>query len=407
MLILFKSIKLNINRFIGCKRTPAGFFAASIFIESAAILLVILPLIISPGCKKKNESQKLHGAGQSAQADKNKHSGEHKPSRPPVPVAVAPAAAGSISSYYKATTALEAEKEAQILARASGVVKKLDCEEGDIVREGKKLLYIEDTEYKLRLAEAQAKTLTLQDKFDRMRNMWKKSLVSEEEFNSARNELKGAKATEEIARLNLSYTVVTAPFDGHIVGRMVDIGQNISAGAPLFTISDFNPLLARVYVPSKEFKKLMPDQPVELILDSTKNKLQGMIKLISPIIDPASGTIKITVQIMSYPAGTRPGDFAEINIVTEKRLGTVLVPKSAVFTERGERIAFIAVESAAERRIVEVGFEDDLNAEILSGIAQGELVVIKGQHSLKHGDHLKILNYSQKHGKMSQRDGDR
>ncbi|MCK4775070.1 MAG: efflux RND transporter periplasmic adaptor subunit, partial [Candidatus Krumholzibacteria bacterium] len=142
----------------------------------------------------------------------------------------------------------------------------------------------------------------------------------------------------------------------------------------------------------KEFKKLKADQKVTIILDSTRQKLEGRIKLVSPVIDPTSGTIKVTVEIPKYPADTRPGDFAEVSIVTEKRMESVLVPKIAVFTDRGDQICYVAVaDSTAERRVIELGFEDDQHAEILSGVAEGENVVVKGQRSLKNGAPIKIL----------------
>ncbi len=192
-------------------------------------------------------------------------------------------------------------------------------------------------------------------------------------------------------RLNLSSTTVGAPFEGRVVRRLVDVGQNVNVGTALFVVSDFDPLLAVVHVPSKEFKKLKPDQPVRLVLDSNDDQLQGRIKLVSPIIDPASGTIKITIEIREYPPNTRPGDFAEVLIVTERRENRTLVPKNAVFTDRGDQIVYVAADSTAERRVVEAGFEDGTYTEILSGVTEGEAVVVKGQRSLKHGAPIKIL----------------
>jgi membrane fusion protein (multidrug efflux system) len=119
--------------------------------------------------------------------------------------------------------------------------------------------------------------------------------------------------------------------------------------------------------------------------------MTGRIKLVSPVIDPSSGTIKITIEIREYPAGVRPGDFAEVRIVTESRADRTLVPKIAVVTEKGEQVVYVAADTTAERRVVEVGFEDDESAEILDGVSAGEPVVVKGQRSLKHGSAIKIL----------------
>jgi RND family efflux transporter MFP subunit len=220
-----------------------------------------------------------------------------------------------------------------------------------------------------------------------------KELVSTEEYETVTNDLAAAKAAEGMAALNLSYTKVTAPFAGRVVTRRVNEGQTVNVGTSLFVLSDFNPLLARVHVPSKEFNQLRPDQPVDLVLESSGTQLRGRIKLVSPTIDPSSGTIKVTVEINKYPEGVRPGDFAQVKIVTEQRNNSTLVPKIALVNERGEQVLFISqADTTCERRVVEVGFQDDSNAEIMKGLNVGERVVVKGQRSLKHGSAIKVID---------------
>ena len=183
-----------------------------------------------------------------------------------------------------------------------------------------------------------------------------------------------------------------------MVARLVDVGQNVGNGSSstaLFVVADFDPLLARVHVPSKEFRRIKTDQTVELVLDSNGQRLQGRITLVSPTIDPTTGTIKVTVEIPDYPEGTRPGDFAEVQIVTERHASATLLSKAAVITDKGDQVVYVAVDNMAERRVVEVGFNNDEETEILSGVRQGEPVVVKGQRSLKHGYPLKILQDDQ------------
>jgi len=323
---------------------------------------------------------------------------QKKPSQQAIPVAVTIASSGSISSYYQATATLEAEKQAQVLARVIGVVKTLLAEEGDMVSKGDPLLLVENDEYRFRVEQATATTTNLRSRYQRLEQMVAEELATQEEIQSARSDLASAEAEEGLARLSLSYTTVTAPFSGRVTQRLVDVGQNVSSGDALFVLADFDPLLVKVHVPSREFKRLQQDQAVELVLDSTGTRLSGRIKLISPIIDPTSGTIKITVEVPDYPQGTRPGEFAQVQIVTEKRDNSTLVPRGAVLTDKGESVVYIPVQSdeelTAERRIVEVGFTDDQNVQILSGVKPGDTIVIKGQRSLKHGAPVKILEES-------------
>ncbi len=404
-------------------RKPAPRLLARVFILLSLIFLLGVAMAVG-GCSKSAESQ---GAGQPGGP------GAGPGAQTPIPVAVSPADTGSIASFYNATASLEAEKQAQVLARVSGVVGRLAAEEGDLVDEGAVLLTIDNDEYRFRLQQAEATTGNLRARYQRFEAMLAEQLTTEEEYQAARSDLANAEAEEGLARLNLSYTQVRAPFRGRVTSRLVDPGQNVSAGTELMVMADFDPLLARVHVPSRQFNKLSLDQTVDLVLDSSGQVLRGRIKLISPVIDPTSGTIKVTVEVPDYPADTRPGDFAEVRIVTERRTGTILVPLGAVINEKGEQVVYVVADKAsgqgqgqgnnqgkpqgeskprgehaaqgqdnsgaqrpagpvARRKVVTVGFTDDDHAEILTGLSRGDRVVVRGQRSLKNGSPLKILD---------------
>jgi len=369
------------NRRAGRRGFPVWLLIASSFLLLAAV-----------GCGDAADEKAAqgHGGGQPGQG---RPEGK-RPSQPAIPVAVTNAVTGSISSYYRATSTLEAEKEAQILARVTGVVQTLLVEEGDHVAVGDPLLKVDNDEYRFRLEQATAATANLRSRYERMEKMMKEELATEEEFQAVRSELASAEANEGLARLTLSHTTVTAPFGGQITNRLVDVGQNLMVGDPVMVMADFDPLLARVHVPSREFNKLQQNQQVNLVLDSSGTRLTGLIKLISPVIDPTSGTIKLTIEVAEYPAGTRPGDFAQVQIVTEKRDDVILVPRIAVMSDKGESVVYTMTQDeipTAERRVVEIGFTDDDHAQILSGLAAGEPVVVKGQRSLKNGSPVKVL----------------
>jgi len=347
---------------------------------ATACRLALLALALAPsGC-----------GGAAGGAPGEDESGRGATAQRPVPVAIAPATRGPIASYYRATATLEVEKQADVVARVQGIIETIEVEEGDDVESRAVLARIEPSEYRLRLDLAASKAANLQSKYDRARGL-SADLLSIQEIETARSELATARAEEGLARLDLDYTEVRAPFAGRIVRRLVDVGRKVRVDEALFGLADFSVILARVHVPAKEYKKLQVDQNVRLVLDSNRRDLEGHVELVSPTIDPTTGTIKVTVQIREYPPGTRPGDFAEVQIVTERREDRVLVPKSAVLSDSGERVVFVAVDGTAERRVVTAGFTDDVWTEIESGLAEGEAVVVKGQRSLKHGRPIKVI----------------
>lgn len=320
--------------------------------------------------------------------------GEGPPGRPMMPeasVAVEAVRRGDIETYYSATATLEANKQADVLARVAGIVKKPLVEEGDSVLKGQVLIEIEDAEYRHRLTQAEVDLEQQKSTLARTKKMLAQGLVSDEEADTAGSKEKAAQAAWELAKLELSYTRVEAPFGGRVITRHVDQGRTVSVGTPLFTLSDLSRLLAKVYVPAREFRKIQTDQPVQLVVDSSGEKLKGKILLVSPVVDPAAGTIKVTVAIDHFSSSTRPGDFAQVSIVTDRHEGVLLVPRTSVLTEHEEKIVYVVEDGHAHRRVVQPGYQDDSSTEIVSGLQDGENVVIQGQRSLSDGQEVRVL----------------
>ncbi|MGH2570234.1 MAG: efflux RND transporter periplasmic adaptor subunit [bacterium] len=311
--------------------------------------------------------------------------------RPSVPVGIEPAVIGRASSYYTATATLEAESHAQILARTTGVVREILREEGDAIRADEALLLLEDDEARLRVAQAEANLKTARAEHDRAEQMEKSGLLSAGEFETNINNLHVREADVELAKLELSYTRVRSPIEGRVVRRFVDLGANVVPGVPLFEVMDVTPLLARVHIPAKRMGFIGAGQAMEVRLAGTDEPLTGTVSLVSPIVDPATGTVKVTAEIQKYPAGTRAGDFAEIRIVTASHEGAILVASRAVFEEQGKDILYVVEDGKAVRRVVETGFIDGDLTEILNGVAERDLVVVKGQRQLQDGGGVDVL----------------
>ncbi len=335
-----------------------------------------------PGGKGR-PGERRAGMGRGAAVD--------RPPLPAVSVAVETVGRGDIATYYSATASLDPNKQADILARVKGIVGPPLVEEGDVVRQGQVLIEIDDAEYRHRVKQAEVDLDQQRSSLARTEKMAAQGLVSAEDAEAARSRMEAAEATWELAKLELSYTRVRAPFAGRIVARQIDQGRTVSVGTVLFTLADLSRLLARVHVPAREFRNIRTDQPVRLRVDSSGESLEGRILLVSPVVDPAAGTIKVTVAVDRYGPAVRPGDFAEVSIVTDRHEDVLLVPRTAVLTEHEDRVVYVVEGDVAHRRVVEVGFEDDRNAEIMSGLSEGVSVVVRGQRSLSDGQSVTVL----------------
>lgn len=358
----------------------------------ASAALGALLVAAAPGCGKKDSGGPQGRAGHAGGPPAGRGNGHGGPGgEPPAHVAVETVERGIAVSRYSTTATLEAENRAEILARTGGVLAKLLVEEGDPVREGQELLVLDDSEARLRLRQAEVELAKQHAIFERQKSSFEKQLISQADFDLAKTSFEAAEAQQQLSAHDLSYTCVKAPFRGTVVRRMVNVGQTVNIGTPLFEIANFDPLLARIYVPAKDMGTLAEKQEARVVLSGNSTPLHGTVNLVSPVVDPATGTVKVTVSLREYPAGTRPGDFVQVSVVTAQHDNALRVPNLAVFEDKGERIVYVARDSVAERRAVEIGFIEETHTEIQKGLAAGDQVIVKGQRSLKDGAPIRIL----------------
>lgn len=315
-----------------------------------------------------------------------------KKEAPPVPVELAPVVRRDLADHFATTATLEAEKEAQIVAKTSGQVMRLLVEEGDPVTAGQPLLIIDDAEARVRVAEAEVNAATARREYERMQAMWEKGHVAEREMADVRTQHEGAQAALELAKLALAHTKVTAPFAGLVTERHIDPGENAAPGTPLFTVADLHPLLARVYMPERQVARVAVGQEATVIPDAAPAEpLRGRVTMIAPRVDPRTGTVKVTVELDDSSPAARPGSFVRVEIVTDLRRDVLAMPKRALVSEAGESFVFRAQADSVVRVPVTTGYEDEEMIEVATGLAFGERVVRVGQGALKPGSKIAAI----------------
>jgi membrane fusion protein (multidrug efflux system) len=307
-----------------------------------------------------------------------------------VPVATAKVRADTAASYFATTSTLQPEARAEVRSRTTGVVRQIHCEEGDQVEAGALLLTLEDDDQKIRLNQARLAAEQAQSEFTRMAAMREKGILSDQDFDLVRNKLKQAEADVEQATLQLSYTSISAPFSGHVVRRLVDPGADITPGTSLFVMMDLEPLLLRIHLPSNRMAKVKKGQKVEIRVKELE-PFSGVISLVSPIVDEATGTVKITAEVRDYPSLVRPGDFAEVRIQTLVRPNALLIPSTAVIEEPGGAYVFEAREGRAVRRSIRLGIVESGWSEVVEGLELGLPVVVRGQRNLQDGAEIEVM----------------
>ncbi len=308
-----------------------------------------------------------------------------------VPVEVAPVQRRDISSYIETNGTLEAENEVDIVARVAAPIIELSTEEGRAVRRGQVLARLEADEIRARLEISRVALNEAELSLQRARELNEQKLISTEEFEQALNRSDTAKAELEGTQIQIDYTVVEAPFDGLIVARYVDYAQQVAVNTPLFRISDFDPLLCPIQVPERELPKLALGQTAYVQVEAwSDERFEAKVLRISPIVDAATGTIKVTLEVRSQ-GKLRPGMFARAFLRTDSREGALVIPRTALSLESIGDTVYVADAGSAQRREVELGFQEGDFVEIVTGLAENEQVVVIGQDGLSDGTPVQVL----------------
>ncbi len=312
--------------------------------------------------------------------------------REAVPVEMAMVARRDVPSFFVGTATIEAEQRAQVLAKIAGTVLELRVDEGDNVREGHVLLQLDDAEEKARLQELRVRSASVQRELERSAALHAQEMISAREFDDKKLLADEAQAKLQVGEIRLAYTQVKAPFSGRVTQRHVHVGEYVQLNQPLFDMADFDPLLVRVYMPEKEVERIRGGQTVRVVPDGNMTSAcDGRVRMIAPVVDTRSGTVKVTVELDDPPAVLRLGAFVRVQITTDVHPNALVIPKVALLEEGGESFVYRAAADSVVKVRVETGYTDDRHAEVLVGLKDGDRVVTVGQGGLKHGTRVRRL----------------
>jgi membrane fusion protein (multidrug efflux system) len=364
------------------------------------VLPLFLVLVLFAGISCGHQGNANNGENPSAEAsvevdDKENDDGEdgNKGKVLGVPVEVTRAKIGDISSFLLLSSTIGTESQVEVYSQTTGLVAQIKVEEGDHVRRGAVLARLDDEEYALDEAKAEVTFQKLQNDLRRIEQMHRDNLISSEEYENAGYELRQAELEWQKAKLLLEYTRIEAPIAGVVSERRIHVGDRITTNTHVFSVVNLDSMIAVVHVPEREVKQVELHQPVQISSDFIEGKhLEGWVKRISPIVDPNSGTFKVTVGVYAEQDVLRPGMFVNVQIVTGTHPEAILVPRDAIVYDGGREYIFLASNDSTAKRIeLHKGFSNNQIVEVLSGIERDDFVIVVGQNGIKDGAKIEIL----------------
>lgn len=310
-----------------------------------------------------------------------------------IPVEAVTISLGDVAAFYSGTATLEADQQAEVVSEINGVVLGIYAEEGDFVNKGDVLARVETDRYKLEVQRAQAALQRLETDLERKRELYQKELVSLEAYEQINAEYEAQKAEYGLAMLNLRHTDIRAPISGYIAERMIRPGNLVELYEPVYKIASYDPLLAVIHVPESRLAVLNKGQKVSMHLDAWPGQeFSGRVIRVSPVVDPDTGTFRVTSAISDDGGRLKPGMFGRVNVHYDLRESVPVVPRDAVVTEDEQSHVFVIGESGnAERRSVVLGYEERGTIEVVDGLSEGEQVVTAGKGSLSDGARVEVV----------------
>jgi len=366
---------------------PMKTSSASPLVRATAVLAVAISLALA-GCGGGKPADGT--AETAAKSDKSGKSEEKKV--PAVPVEVATVGRKGISASYGGTASLEAPAEAQVVAKGSGVVLQILVEEGDQVKAGQVLARIDPDRPRLEMERARASVRKLENNYRRSQELLESKLVSAEASEQIRYDLESARASYQLAQLELSHTNIVAPISGVIAQRMIKPGNLIALNAPAFRIVDISRLEAVLNVPERELATLKAGMPLRMIADAVPGRVfEGRVDRISPVVDSGSGTFRV---VCAFEGGglLRPGMFGRIEIVYDERKDALTMPRIALLDDEGEPAVYVVRDSKAVRTPVQLGYVNGELAEVRAGLEEGDEVVTAGKVAIRDGSSVEVIN---------------
>jgi membrane fusion protein (multidrug efflux system) len=236
---------------------------------------------------------------------------------------------------------------------------------------------------------------------------------AEVEARAARTSLEKSKLALERAQLDDSFMSITAPFEGVIATRSIKIGDSVGPAAPAFVLTDAQHLRAVFHRPQRELALFLAagkaksdgaigtgqHLEIRVMAEALPDVVfRGELKLVSPSIDPQSGSFRVTVDLGDAISGSKearllPGMLVRLEVVTERHPNAIVLPKRALKREGEQNLVFLVRDGKVSKLEVSEGFSDDASVEITAkdgSITPGMQVVVVGNRELEDGAEVEL-----------------
>jgi RND family efflux transporter MFP subunit len=311
--------------------------------------------------------------------------------------------------------------------KVSGRLEAILVRLGDRVSRGQTLAKIEDSELLEQIKQAQASyevaTATIRQReadlrlakinLDRSQNLYERQLIPKQTLDDtdaryqasvAQLDLARAQDSQAMSRLeelkiNLANTQITSPVNGFIGKRTLDPGAWVTPNSTLLSVVDIAVVRIIANVVERDLRRISQGLKAQVEVDAFPGEsFNGIVAHVAPVLDPATRTAQIEIEIPNQQFRLKPGMYARVDFKVDQRDNTLVVPANAVVDLEGSRGVFQPDKGAqgdvVRFKKIEIGLSDNDFVEVASGLDEGDRVVTTGAGALREGDRIVLLGQS-------------
>lgn len=306
--------------------------------------------------------------------------------KPSMPVKAVAAKRLQLTPTIGGIGGLIANESVLIRPEISGRITGIHFNEGQHVAKGALLISLAAQELQANVAESSAELNLVQGRYQRAQELFKKSFISQQALDEARENATRAQAQLAQSQARLSKTELRAPFAGQIGLRQVSLGAVIQPGQDIVRLDDIDPLKLEFRVSESQLSKIKLGQQVMVQVDAfPKQSFSGQVYAIEPGVDEKSRSLMLRARLPNPGGKLRPGLFARVTLQLEGIADSIVVPEQAIVPKGEKTFVYRIVNGQAELTPVTLGARRPGEVAIESGVQAGELVITEGQQKIGPG----------------------
>ncbi|MDO9135834.1 efflux RND transporter periplasmic adaptor subunit [Hydrogenophaga sp.] len=303
----------------------------------------------------------------------------------------------------QAVGTLRSRQSVTLKPEVSGRVARIAFADGAQVRAGQLLVQLDDTLQRAELSQAQAQLSIARANLKRNQELVAENFVATRVVEESLANLQVAEAQVALATARMQRMRITAPFNGTVGLRSINLGQYVKDGDDLVNLEDTSLLTVDFRLPERYQSSIASGQVVQVQLDALPGKtFEATVLAVDPLLDANGRSISVrAVMPRSSGADLRPGMFARVLIVFSVNDAALVVPEEAMVPQGGKQFVFLLDEQGqgdakklVSRRVeVEAGVRRGAEVQIVKGVAAGDTVVVAGQQRLQRdGTAVRVVN---------------